>query len=59
MKRKEVKQVPPIPVEWLEKQGLKHILAKDRVFTSENMAFLYTLISDWKKENEGRDGDGC
>lgn len=55
MKRKEVKQVPPIPVEWLEKQGLKHILAKDRVFTSENMAFIYTLISDWKKEQEHED----
>ena len=55
MRKKEIKPVPPIPVEWLEKQGLKHILAKDRVFTSENMAFIYTLISDWKKEQEHED----
>lgn len=50
----EVSKAPvieAIPIEWLEHTAVQYVTATDRKFDSRYMAFIYTLISDWREEN--------
>lgn len=46
--------IDAIPVGWLKTHGSNLVTKPDRKFTSENMAFLYTLIAEWREMNEQR-----
>ena len=43
-----------IPIKWMEKRGMQIVTGRDRKFDSTYMAFLYTLIDQWREENEDK-----
>ena len=50
--KNENREIPPIPVEWLQKTMFNSVCSNDRKFSSEDTCIVFTLIDLWKKENE-------
>lgn len=44
--------VDAIPVEWLQTKVTRYVIGKDRKYSSSDLPIVYSLISDWRKENE-------
>ena len=52
MPKKEKREFPPIPIEWLQKTMMQLVCGPDRKFSSEDTVIIFTLIDLWRKENE-------
>lgn len=51
---KEVNEAPTveaIPIDWLQKKMTEYVIGGK--YSSDRLPIVYSLISDWKKENAG------
>ena len=42
--------VKAIPIEWLQKKLIEYVCSGE--YSSDNLPIVYSLIADWRKENE-------
>lgn len=47
----KAEEVKAIPIEWIEKKLSEYVCS--RKYSSDSLPVVYSLISDWRKENAG------
>ena len=53
--KNENREIPPIPVEWLQHKVIELVCGPDRKFGSDDTCIVFALIDLWRKEKAEND----